>query len=641
MCGIVGIAFKQTSMDILKRMTASMQLRGPDAQGTWMSDDQTVALGHRRLSIIDLTESGSQPMSDPAQRWHLTFNGELYNYREMKAQLEEFHLSYRGSSDTEVLLMGLAHWGVEKTLQLADGMFAFAAWDSAEKKLYLARDRFGEKPLYYGCVNGAFVFASELKPLFKYPDFKPEIDPYALYTMLTFSYIPAPHSIYRDLHKLKPGHYLEVTRASKWELKTYWDLNRVVEEALEHPHKASEKETFEKAEQLLKRSVALRSVSDVPLGCFLSGGIDSSLITAMMCQSSASNVSTFSIGFEEARFNEADFARKTASHLGTDHTELILTESDARNVIPDLPHYFDEPFGDSSQIPTFLVSRLARRDVTVCLSGDAGDELFGGYTRYVHGPVQYSRFHKLPSFVRTAAGATLQSLSPAVWDRLYNTLSGMIPERYRVMHFGEKLQKLARAIRSAGRAEHFYQNLIVQTEKVDQLMNDHSTHFSLPETGWQQNQTLLTNMMVQDALGYLPGDILTKVDRASMAVSLESRVPFLEPKLFQFAWSLPLEYKIRQGKSKWILREVLAKYVPRALFERPKSGFAIPVAAWLRKPLKAWAEDLLPLDPRSHTLIRGDQVSKLWKEHQNGTRDHNAILWNILMFRAWEEHFHT
>jgi len=406
-------------------------------------------------------------------------------------------------------------------------------------------------------------------------------------------------------------------------------------EALNNPFSGSFQEALLETEQRLARSVSLRSISDVPLGCFLSGGIDSSLITAMMCKTSEKKVSTFSIGFDHGDFDEAVYAKKVAVHLNTNHTELYLSDQDARDVIPNLPNIFDEPFGDSSQIPTFLVSQMARKSVTVCLSGDAGDELFGGYTRYIHGPSQYNKFHSMPSIFRKLGASMLQGMSPRSWDRLYGAVKPLLPERYRVLHFGEKLQKLARAIRSAGSPEAFYKRLTFQIESVDRLLQ--AGPVKELHLHWQRDWDLLINMMIQDVLGYLPGDILTKVDRASMGVSLESRVPFLDPDLFRFAWSLPMEYKIQHGKGKWILRQLLKKHIPEHLFERPKSGFAIPIASWLRGPLKGWAEDLLPLGSSQHELLNSKSVNALWQEHQKGERDHNAILWNLLMFRSWEE----
>ena len=635
MCGIVGVAFKEVDPALIEKMTNQMKLRGPDASGTWRSGDGAVALGHRRLSIIDLTDSGSQPMQDGSGRWCVSFNGEIYNFLELKEELESHDFTFRGTSDTEVVVNAFAHWGMEGTLQKLNGMFALAAWDSRDKKLYLARDRFGEKPLYYGNFDGAFVFASELKAVFPYPSFNKRINAEAFSHLLSYSYIPAPFSIFEGLYKLEPGRVLVVSGPEHWENKAYWDPSSEVSAALENQFTGSFEDALMETERRLLKSVRSRSISDVPLGCFLSGGIDSSLITAMMCQTSGERVSTFSIGFDHARFNEAVYAKQVADHLGTQHTELYLSDQEARDVIPGLPEIFDEPFGDSSQIPTFLVSQMARREVTVCLSGDAGDELFGGYTRYIHGPSQYNQFNRLPAVFRKIGASALQSLSPESWDTLYKIVKPMLPNRYQVLHFGEKLQKLARAVRAAGCPEAFYKRLTFQIASADHLLNQ-PEKFQELKLSWKPEWDVLTNMMVQDVIGYLPGDILTKVDRASMGVSLESRVPFLDPDLFRFAWSLPVGFKIHQGKGKWILRQLLKKYVPEKYFERPKSGFAIPIAEWLRGPLKTWAEDLLPLQQKDHDLINGESVKRLWQEHQTGTRNHNAVLWNLLMFRAWE-----
>lgn len=612
-----------------------MVLRGPDERGTWFEPDGSVALGHRRLSILDLSRTGTQPMQDLSGRWVLTFNGEIYNFRELRTRLEQSGTVFQGTSDTEVLIEAIASWGVEKTLNSSNGMFAFAVWDRKKKRLYLARDRFGEKPLYYARVNGAFIFASELKPLFLFPQFTEEIDKNALDHFLRLSYVPAPSTIFRGVYKVKPGHVLEISSADRIQEKCYWNPEEQADQSLKQPFSGTFAEAVPELERLLMKSVELRSVSDVPLGCFLSGGIDSSLITAMMSRVSKGQVSTFSIGFKQAGFDEAVYARRVANHLGTHHTELYLSEHDILDVIPRIPSMFDEPFGDSSQIPSFLVAEMARKAVTVCLSGDAGDELFGGYTRYLQGPAQSKTFNRIPGPLRSMGAGVMQAFSPRTWDAMHRFLSPVLPDKFKVLHFGEKLQKLARAVKQAHSPEYFYMNLIHQVplsspSLVRQFPN------SITDPVWNKDWPMLHNMMIQDTMQYLPGDILTKVDRASMGVSLEARVPFLDPDLFRFAWSLPDQFKIRHGKGKWILRELLKQYVPEDMFERPKSGFAMPVAQWLRGPLRGWAEDLLPRE-NGHDLLDGRSIHHLWQTHLKGNRDHNAILWNLLMFRAWEK----
>lgn len=633
MCGITGVAFHEMDPARFAEMNDRLAHRGPDQSGFWHHAGDYVYLGHRRLSILDLSHAGDQPMQDASGRWVLTFNGEIYNFADLKHELEGRGFSFYSHSDTEVLVNAIATWGVEATLRKLNGMFAFAVWDQLEKVLYLARDRFGEKPLYYGAIGSAFVFASELKPIFHFPGYRPEIDPQALGGFLALSYVAAPGTIIKGINKLEPGCFLRVTGANKWIAGTYWDPQLVAEQARKQPFQGSEADAVAALKDQLLQSVRLRSISDVPLGCFLSGGIDSSLITAMMCQISEQPVKTFSMGFEIDAFNEAEVARKVAEHLGTNHFEQIVTERDALDVIPHLPEMFDEPFGDSSQIPTHLVSKMARENVTVSLSGDAGDELFGGYTRYIQAPLQYARLKKFPSAVRSSMARMMSALPPSMWDSLYRKSKWLLPETYNVQHFGEKLQKLSRATRSAQSELSFYNSLIQQAEHPESFLCLEGSFD--PKGNWNSSQNMAENMMLNDVRGYLPGDILTKVDRASMAVSLEARVPFLDPGLFEFAWSLPMHLKIRGGKGKWILRELLGELVPASCFERPKSGFALPIAHWLRGSLRDWAEDLLEPD-HPHALLDSKRVGRCWREHLKGRRDHNAILWNILMFRAWE-----
>jgi len=634
MCGITGfIDFtKQTSSDVLyscaQKMADQIAYRGPDDSGIWIDPRQGVALAHRRLSIIDTTEAGRQPMLSADGRYVLVFNGEIYNFKELRNELTE---AFRGHSDTEVLLAALSEWGLEKTLARVNGMFAFALWDRKKRCLHLVCDRLGQKPLYYALIGNTLIFASELKALRMHPQFKSNINRDALASYLRMNYVPAPQSIYQDTHKLMPASYLTIasnTRPSRLIQKNYWDHHALSLNHLDQPFTGSAKEAEYILHHLLKDAVSKRMISDVPLGAFLSGGIDSSLVVALMQSQSSRPVKTFTIGFHEKHFNEANEAKTVAAHLKTEHTELYVTPEDAMAVIPKLPHIYDEPFADMSQIPTYLVSHLARQHVTVALSGDGGDEFFGGYNRHFWVPMFWQRFGKLPYALKYPFLKMMATVPPSIW----NTLFG----RY-VSNPANKCQRLATMLscRSSG---DMYLDLISswkQPEDIlidghDQMPSFFEHYFSHTELD-QQHQ-----MMYLDATTYLPGDILTKVDRASMAVSLEARSPLLDYRIAEFAWRLPLSSKIRGNKGKQILRNILNQYLPNELIDRPKMGFGVPIGAWLRGPLVEWAEDLLSEQRlQNDGFFKVDEVRKRWHQHQKGQRNWQYCLWNLLMFQCW------
>ena len=683
MCGFAGFMAREPgrlgSLEaFVSRMASIIHHRGPDDAGAWADVQAGIALGHRRLSIVDLSAAGHQPMRSASGRFVMTFNGEVYNHLEMRGELERgLHPSllpgeegakphWRGHSDTETLLAGFEAWGVEATLKKTVGMFAIALWDREEKVLTLARDRFGEKPLYYGWVSSggsaAFVFGSELKALRAYPGFANPVSREALALYMRFTYVPAPHSIYQGIYKLEPGCVLCIAGAvppapkqpprppathGGLTLRRWWSLGTAVESGAQNPI-TDEAEAVQALEQRLQDAVRLQSLADVPLGAFLSGGVDSSTIVALMQQQATRPVKTFTVGFEEAGFDESPHARAVAQHLGTDHAELYVTAAETQAVIPHLPTMYDEPFADSSQIPTHLVCRAARQQVTVALSGDAGDELFGGYNRYFWGPRIWRRLAWLPYPVRQALSAAILGVSVAGWDALSRPLNAMLPGTQGVARTGEKLHKLARSLDGVRNLDDLYHNLVSEWQDPAQVVKGESGPQSgvlrepaslladpLPAQGVEQQQL---RMMYRDSMTYLPDDILCKVDRAAMAISLETRVPFLDHRVAELAWQLPLHMKIRGGEGKWALRQVLYKYVPSELIDRAKTGFGIPVGQWLRGPLRAWAESLLD-EKRLHRegYFYPAPIRTKWAEHLSRQRDHTASLWAVLMFQAWLE----
>jgi asparagine synthase (glutamine-hydrolysing) len=576
-------------------------------------------------------------MFSASGRYVIVFNGEVYNFEELRKQLPG--VNWRGHSDTEVILAAVEAWGLNAAVQRFVGMFAFALWDKQERRLYLVRDRLGIKPLYYGWSGASLVFSSELRSIRQYPGFGCEIDRGAVVAYLRHNYIPSPHTIYQGIYKLDPGTIACFAEQQKREVETerYWSATEVALAGQQHPYDGTPSEAVEDLHRLLKSAVGLRMISDVPLGAFLSGGIDSSLVVALMQAQSARPVHTFSIGFEEPEYNEAGHAAKVAAYLGTDHTELYVTQREAQEAIPMIAGLYDEPFADSSQLPTFLVSQLTRKHVTVSLSGDGGDELFAGYTRYHWADKAWRNLQRVPRPIRAVLGTSLGALSPATWDAAIRPFMQLLPAHNNYSTFGNKLNKLARLMMIPDSTA-FYRHFISHFSDPAQLVpgaTEAGAVFSAPNR-WSALPNYISQMQALDIVTYLPDDILVKVDRASMAVSLEARVPLLDHRVVEFAWRLPLSLKMRDGQSKWVLRQVLEKYVPRELFNRPKMGFGIPVGRWLRGPLRDWAEDLLePLRLKADGLLDVQAVRHLWDEHLAGTHDWQYQLWNFIMLQAW------
>jgi asparagine synthase (glutamine-hydrolysing) len=651
-CGLVGFTKRKSisSVDVFSKILSKINHRGPDSHGLWQDNDSPIVLGHVRLSIVDLSPSGHQPMTSFDDRYVLLFNGEIYNHLSLRKQLsdEGKSINWHGHSDTETLLACFVVWGIEKTLRSSVGMFAIALWDRKEKILTLARDRLGEKPLYWGWSNDMLVFASELKAIKAHPDFKPEIDRNALTLLLRHSYIPAPYSIYSGIQKLMPGHFIEIsfggglTMSKSAKSQAYWSVNNVVKEGLSNPFSGSPADAVDALQSQLQKSISDQMLSDVPLGAFLSGGIDSSSVVALMQEQSNRPIKTFTIGFDETGYNEAVHAKTVAEHLGTDHTELYVQPYDALAVIPKLPHMYCEPFADSSQIPTFLVSQLAKQHVTVALSGDGGDELFCGYNRYMAVQKVWQPLQKMPEFARVLAAGGLNSLSPASWDKLFERLKPILPKRYQLSIPGEKARKLGEVLRLKDGAD-FYRQLTSHWADPDSIVINGIEPLTqiTDRSSWADTDSLEHFMMALDAKTYMSDDILTKVDRAAMACSLETRVPMLDHRVVELAWKMPLEYKIREGQGKWLLRQVLYRYVPKELIERPKMGFGIPLDSWLRGPLKDWAEALLD-EQRLHNegYFNPAPIRELWTEHLSGKKNWQYHLWNVLMFQAWLEQQH-
>ncbi len=647
MCGIAGfVGFSVLTSgalgEIASRMGEVIRHRGPDDAGSWVDEAAQLVLLHRRLSIVDLSPAGHQPMMSSCGRYAIVFNGEIYNHAELRKMLGGSAPAWRGHSDTETLLACFASWGTKETLQAAVGMFAFGLWDTHTRTLVLARDRLGEKPLYYGYVRGSFAFASELKALRVLPGFSGEIDRDALALLMRHNCIPAPWSIFRGIAKLPPGTWLEFSadnfqRQHMPQPSAYWSATEVALAGIGAPLQfASDAEARDALEEQLLLAVKGQMMSDVPLGAFLSGGVDSSTVVALMQRLSSRPVKTFSIGFREDGYDEAQHASAVARHLGTEHTELYVTSHDAMAVIPRLPQMYCEPFSDSSQIPTFLVAQLARERVTVSLSGDGGDEVFCGYTRYFLAARLWSKIARMPRSLRKLAAQGILALPPRGWDQLYHLVAPLIPARMRWPAPGDKLHKGA-ALLSARSGLDLYRGLVTHWDTRGMVLGAAPAP-SLIGVGSAELPTLTEQMMLMDAIGYLPDDILVKVDRAAMAVSLETRVPFIDHRVFEFAWRLPLQYKVRDGVGKWLLREVLYKHVPRQLIDRPKMGFGVPLDSWLRGPLRDWAETLLA----EERLLREGffnpvPIRNKWQEHLSGKRNWQYYLWDVLMFQAWLE----
>jgi asparagine synthase (glutamine-hydrolysing) len=651
MCGIAGFLapdrrLAETELSSIARgMADTLRHRGPDSSGIWSDPEAGVALGHRRLSIIDLSPEGHQPMASASGRFVISFNGEIYNFPVLRRELEGLGIAFRGHSDTEVLLAAIDAWGLDGALPKLAGMFAFALWDRRSRTLHLVRDRLGKKPLYFGWAGRDLVFASELKAFYEHPAFVPEIDRGAQVLLLRHGYVPAPLSIYCGVFKLPPAGWLAIPpgieglRGSSLSdrVRFYWSARAVAERGIAEPLELDEQEAIDQISRLIGRAVGERMIADVPLGALLSGGIDSSTVVAFMQQQASRPVKTFSIGFHESGYDEAADAEPIARHLGTDHTELYVTPDQARAVIPRLPEIYDEPFADRSQIPTFLVAQLARQDVTVALSGDGGDEVFGGYNRHFYGPWVWRRISSWPLSTRKQFARLVTAIPPRSWDTAAGYLYQLLPRSSRQPTPGYRLHKLA-GLMAADSPQAIYRRLTSYWQDPASLVIDGGDPATADErVGLPEGADFAQMMMYLDEVTYLPDDILAKVDRASMAVSLEVRAPLLDHRLIEFAWRLPGSMKIRQRQGKWILRQVLDRHVPRQLVDRPKQGFDVPIDSWLRGPLRDWAETMLDPSRLAAEGFAPGSIRAAWSEHLNGARNLGETLWPVLMFQAWRE----
>lgn len=649
MCGLTGF-LKGTSFftdenpsKVLKKMTDSIAHRGPDSEGQWIDVDNKIALGHRRLSILDLSDAGHQPMPSDDNRYVLTFNGEIYNHLEIRSEIESEirDTFWKGHSDTETLLKSIEVFGWENTLKKLIGMFAIALWDKKERKLFLARDRFGEKPLYYGWQGDTFLFGSELKPLTLHPAFEKKLNKGAMGLLLKHGYIPGPYSIWKNIFKLPAANYLILNEGnSNPKPICYWSFKDLVENADSNKLDIDDDSAVEKLESLLIESIKRQMISDVPLGALLSGGVDSSLVAALMQDISDTPIKTFSIGFEDPQFDESKHAEAVANHLGTDHTSLIMKPSDLLDLVPEIAKIYDEPFADSSQLPTTIVSRLAQQHVSVALSGDAGDETFGGYSRYYLIEMLWNNINKLPRLLRNRLSRLLTIVTPEQSSLLLGWLFSRVNQTY----LPDKLYKLGERLQDVESFEELYLSYVSEINDPTKLLKDLSSvpQYLLGSTNeWPKANNAVEKLMAVDTQTYLTDDILVKVDRAAMSTSLELRAPFLDHNLVEYAWQLPFSFKYREGQTKWILRQVLYKHVPKSLIERPKQGFGIPLNDWLRGPLRDWAEELLNENYlEKQDLFNIEEVRSMWDQHLSGTRQYGPRLWYILMFQVWYKEYY-
>ncbi len=651
MCGICGFfnphrpSSKEQLHQVSQQMTHALEHRGPNDMGVWTDASRGLALGHRRLSIQDLSTEGHQPMTSACHRFVLTYNGEVYNFKELRNQLEDQEFPFRGHSDTEVLLGAITQWGLEKTLENIVGMFALALWDKKQESLTLVRDPVGKKPLYYGWCQGTFLFGSELKALKRHPDFTQSIAPDVLGLFIKYSWVPSPYCIFEGIRKLPPGHLITIHANSTLENTIpyqYWSAQRIAEKGASQPFTGSFEEATDQLDKLLRNTVKCRMIADVSLGALLSGGLDSTMVVSMMQSLSCRRIKTFSIGFWESQYNEAQHAKDIAQHLETDHTELYISPQDAQAVIPELPKIYDEPFADSSQIPTVLLAKLARQNVQVVLSGDGGDELFAGYSKYPECLKRWETWGNRPLWARQRIAKTMASIAQISWDILgtsRNLPTGDVPNWQK---FFGKMQKKSRWLTASSPVDLMarrharcqqLQEFVPQTHALNSLLTN--------SQNWATGIDPVQGMMHVDFVTFLTDDILVKVDRASMSVSLEVRCPLLDTRLVEFAWSLPLSMRLQRDRGKIILRKVLERYIPPALTERPKKGFAVPVSEWIKNPLRDWAEHLLEETRiQQQGLLDPKAIRRIWQQHLSGWQDHDTLLWSLLMFQAWhEEHF--
>lgn len=651
MCGICGCwswsgENREFERETVQNMADALAMRGPDGSGSIFLQNNGPALAHRRLAVLDTSMAGYQPMVSASGRFVITYNGEIYNHLELREELADIGSGcpvWNGTSDTETILACFETWGIHKSLERLTGMFAFAVWDGRSRVLTLARDRMGEKPLYYCAMDDVFIFASELGSIEKHPQFRGTVDGQALHDFLKYSYVPGPASIYTEVRKLMPGSYLDVaisrsdSRTFEFKGGRYWSLANAVSQGKAREYVRGDVDVVREMNAVLGKVVAAQTISDVPLGAFLSGGIDSSLVVAHMARVMGQSVKTFSIGFEDERYDESDFAQDVALYFDTDHHELIVTPERLLELVPKLVHYYSEPFADSSQLPTLLVSALAREHVTVALTGDGADEMFGGYNRYVSTGKIWRIATAVPSTFRHALSWGIDSVGKSTWQSTFDLIGPVLPRKWRVRLAGDKIKKIGRLLREEKRQDYF-ECLISTMANPSQYLLAGPKYRSciVPEEANLLAGNFEEWMMFVDSSTYLPDDICTKVDRASMANSLETRAPFLDRRIVDFSWSLPLRYKIRNGVTKWVLREALAQFLPRQLFERPKMGFGIPLGSWLRGPLYEWADDLLREERlKEDGFFEAGEVRKVWRDHSVGREDHGYLIWNMVMFNAW------